>query len=88
MQRRRARQCGGDGGGGGGGDRAESGHPPLFRASDVRVLALRVYLGDERDDDKVEKGEWVGRGPAAALTELLRRFAVEAAAEGEEGAAA
>ena len=72
--------CGGDSGRPQGAAGLAPGPQPLFCAADFRVLALRVYLGDERDDDKVEKAEWVGRGPAAALTELLRRFATAAAA--------
>jgi hypothetical protein len=47
---------------------------PLLRAGDFVPAALRLYFGDERDDDKVEKGQFVGREGAARFTGLLERF--------------
>jgi acetoin utilization deacetylase AcuC-like enzyme len=50
--------------------------PPCFRRGDYAPLALRLYFGDERDDDKVEKGQWTGRPCAADFHNLLARYAV------------
>ena len=46
--------------------------PPTFRPGDYAPLAARLYFGDERDDDKVEEGRFVGQEPAAAFAEQLQ----------------
>lgn len=50
--------------------------PQCFRRGDYAPLALRLYFGDERDDDKLEKGQWTGRPSAADFHNLLARYAV------------